>query len=173
MGALSVRYSERLVTRFGAARVLLVGLLLIGAGLACSPSPRSTRGYVADVLPATVLLGIGAGLGFPPLMGLAMSGVPPSDAGPGVRAGQHHRPGRRRARAGGAGHAVDRADERAAGGGTRVPRALTGGYHAAFWIAVVLILAALATALTVLRPARAAPVPPVEPVEEELLPVAA
>jgi hypothetical protein len=51
--------------------------------------------------------------------------------------------------------------------------ALTGGYHAAFWIAAVLIVAALATALTVLRPARTAPVQPVEPIEQEPVPAAA
>ena len=37
--------------------------------------------YVADVLPAMVLVGLGAGLGFPGLMTFAMSGVAPQDAG--------------------------------------------------------------------------------------------
>ncbi|MDP9317668.1 MAG: hypothetical protein M3O94_01070, partial [Actinomycetota bacterium] len=37
--------------------------------------------YVADILPATVLLGIGAGLSFPALMMLAMSGATSSDSG--------------------------------------------------------------------------------------------
>ena len=37
--------------------------------------------YVADLLPAMLLVGIGAGLCFPALMTLAMSGATPSDAG--------------------------------------------------------------------------------------------
>jgi hypothetical protein len=39
---------------------------------------------------------------------------------------------------------------------------LTGGYHAAFWIAVALIGAALVTALTALRPMRETEPAPVE-----------
>ena len=38
-----------------------------------------------------VLIGAGAGLCFPALMTLAMSGATAEDAGPGLRAGQHHR----------------------------------------------------------------------------------
>ena len=37
--------------------------------------------YARDILPAMVLLGIGAGTGFPALMGLAMADVEPTDAG--------------------------------------------------------------------------------------------
>ena len=37
--------------------------------------------YVTDVLPTMLLLGTGAGLSFPALMTLAMSGATPSDAG--------------------------------------------------------------------------------------------
>ncbi|HST67974.1 MAG TPA: MFS transporter, partial [Mycobacteriales bacterium] len=44
---------------------------------------------------------------------------------------------------------------RAAGAGAR--EALTGGYHAAFWVTVLLLVAALAVATTVLRPAAAVP----------------
>lgn len=40
LGTLSLRYSERLITRFGARRTLLPGLVLIAAGLA---SPCSRR----------------------------------------------------------------------------------------------------------------------------------
>src|SRR5437763_12316626 len=81
MGALSVRYSERLVTRFGAQPVLVCGLLLIGFGLGVLAIAPVHASYVEDVLPATALLGIGAGLCFPPMMGLAMCGVAPNDAG--------------------------------------------------------------------------------------------
>ena len=37
--------------------------------------------YVTDLLPAMLLLGVGAGLAFPSLMTLAMSGATPEDSG--------------------------------------------------------------------------------------------
>jgi len=152
MGGLSVRYSERLITRFGAHRVLFVGLALIGAALAGFAIAPVHASYVNNILPSAALLGIGAGLCFPPLMGLAMSGVQPSDAG--LASGLVNTT----AQVGGAiGLAVlstvaaGRTDTlRAAGHG--LPSALTGGYHLAFWIAVGMIAAALVTAVLTLRP---------------------
>jgi MFS family permease len=160
MGILSVRYSERLVTRFGAERVLVPGLVLIGAaltGLAIAPVHAS---YLTDVFPAVVLLGAGAGLCFPPLMTLAMSGVAPNDAG--LASGLVNTT----AQVGGAiGLAVlttvstGRAATLQAAGHDALD-ALTGGYHAAFWTATALIGAALVTALITLRaPREAAPAP--------------
>jgi EmrB/QacA subfamily drug resistance transporter len=152
MGALSVRYSERLVSRFGAQRVLMLGLVLIGsalAGLATAPVHAS---YLADVFPEAVLLGVGAGLCFPPMMMLAMSGVAPSDAG--LASGLVNTT----AQVGGAiGLAVlsTVSTQRAAtlrATGHDALDSLTGGYHAAFWIAAALMAAALVTALITLRP---------------------
>jgi EmrB/QacA subfamily drug resistance transporter len=172
MGGLSVRYSERLITRFGAQRVMLAGLLFVAAGMVFfAVAPVHAR-YVVDVLPAAVLIGIGAGLCFPPTMTLAMTGVRPSDAG--LASGLVNTT----AQVGGAiglsiltTVATGRSTAlREAGSGAL--DALTGGYHAAFWIATVLILAALAIAVTVLRPARTTQAQPVEPVGEPV-PVAA
>ena len=165
MGTLSVRYSERLVNRYGAQRVMLPGLVLIGAGLACFALAPADARFATDVLPATVLIGTGAGLCFPPAMGLAMSGVRPDDAG--LASGLVNTT----AQVGGAiGLAVlstvstSRTDGlRAAGAATR--DALTGGYHAAFWVTVALIAASLVVTLTVLRPAATTPdTPHPEPV---------
>ena len=47
----------------------------------CSAARPSTPRYVTDLLPAMVLLGIGAGLAFPALMTLAMSAATPEDSG--------------------------------------------------------------------------------------------
>jgi EmrB/QacA subfamily drug resistance transporter len=151
MGTLSVRYSERLVTRFGAQRVMVPGLVLIGVGLACFAVAPVDADYLVNVLPAAVLLGIGAGLCFPPMMTLAMAGVQPADAG--LASGLINTT----AQVGGAvGLAVlttvstqHTAAARAAG--VHAAAALTGGYHAAFWVAAALILAALAIVVTVLR----------------------
>ena len=164
MGTLSVRYSERLVTRFGAQRVLVPGLVLIGAGLAgLAIAPVDAR-YLTDVLPAAALLGVGAGLCFPPIMALAMTGVAPGDAG--LASGLINTTGQ----VGGAiGLAVlstvsTRRTDTLLASGHGVRDSLTGGYHAAFWIAVALIVVALVTALTTLRPGREAAAPVETPV---------
>ena len=81
MGTLSVRYSERLIMRFGARRTLLPGLVLIAAGLALFARVPLHGDYVGDVLPSTILLGIGIGTSFPALATLAMSGATQRDAG--------------------------------------------------------------------------------------------
>ena len=102
MGALSVRYAERLASRFGARQVLLAGLALMAAGLGLFARVPVVAEYATDVLPTMLLIGGGAGIAFPALMTLAMSGATPSDAGLALRARQHHDAGRRRARPRGA-----------------------------------------------------------------------
>jgi MFS family permease len=82
MGTLSVRYTERLVMRFGARTMVVCGLVLFAVGLALFARAPVDGGYLVDVLPVMVLLGTGAGLCFPALMTLAMSGATPQDAGP-------------------------------------------------------------------------------------------
>ena len=81
MGVLSVRYSEKLVIRFGARRPLIVGLVLIMAGLALFTQAPVGGNYFVHVLPVLMLLGLGGGVCFPALMGLAMADVKPEDAG--------------------------------------------------------------------------------------------
>jgi EmrB/QacA subfamily drug resistance transporter len=153
MGTLSVRYSERLIMRFGARTLVLVGLVLILAGLGVFTQAPVDGGYALHVLPVMILLGTGAGLCFPSLMTLAMSGATPQDAG--LASGLVNTS----AQVGGAlGLAVlatlsasRSADLVASGQATA--QALTGGYHFAFWIAAALVVAAIGVALTVLRPA--------------------
>ncbi|MGH2804695.1 MAG: DHA2 family efflux MFS transporter permease subunit, partial [Thermoleophilaceae bacterium] len=81
IGALSLGYSERLIMRFGPRSTLLPGLVLVGAGLALFTQVPVDGDYLVDVLPTMLLLGTGAGLCFPALMTLAMSGATQSDAG--------------------------------------------------------------------------------------------
>ncbi|QEC50642.1 MFS transporter [Baekduia soli] len=152
MGTLSVRYSERLVMRFGARTTLLPGLVLIVVALVLFTRAPVGGGYAAHVLPTMVLLGTGAGLAFPALMTLAMSGATPQDAG--LASGLVNTS----AQVGGAlGLAVlatlsaSRTDH-LAGGGAPSAQALTDGYHLAFWIAAGLVVAAIGVALTVLEP---------------------
>jgi EmrB/QacA subfamily drug resistance transporter len=154
MGTLSVRYAEPLTTRFGAHRLVVAGLTLIGIALLLFAQAPVDGKYVTNVFPAMVLMGTGAGLAFPPLMGLAMSGATPQDAG--LASGLINTT----AQVGGAlglavlatlsaTHSGDLAR-----GGTPPAEALTGGYHLAFYIAAALVLGAIAVAVAVLAPAR-------------------
>jgi EmrB/QacA subfamily drug resistance transporter len=153
MGTLSVRYSERLIMRFGARASILAGMTLIAASLALFTQAPVDGDYLTHIAPVMVLLGTGAGLAFPALMTLAMSGVAPTEAG--LASGLINTT----AQVGGAlGLAVlatlssSRTDT-LAHGGQSAAEALTGGYHLAFWIAAALVVAAIVVALVVVKPA--------------------
>jgi EmrB/QacA subfamily drug resistance transporter len=81
MGALSVGLSARLIMRYGARSILLVGQVLIAISLVLLVFAPTTTQYVRDWLVPMVLLGIGAGMAFPALTILAMADATPSDAG--------------------------------------------------------------------------------------------
>ncbi|UGS38374.1 MFS transporter [Capillimicrobium parvum] len=154
MGTLSVRYSERLVMRFGGRSTLIGGLVLIAVALALFTQVPVDGNYFTDVLPTMVLLGAGAGAAFPALMNLAMSGVQPSEAG--LASGLVNTT----AQVGGAlGLAVlatlaSTRTETLLHRGDTTAAALTGGYRLAFVVACALVVAAIAVALAVLEPAR-------------------
>jgi EmrB/QacA subfamily drug resistance transporter len=154
MGTLSVRYSERLVLRFGARGTMLPGLVLIAAGLVVFAYLPADGSYLTGVFPVTVLVGAGAGLAFPALMTLAMSAATPQDAG--LASGLVNAT----AQVGGAlGLAVlatvsaSRSNALIASG-EPAATSLTAGYHLAFWVAAGLVAAAIVIALTVLQPER-------------------
>ncbi|HEY2638229.1 MAG TPA: DHA2 family efflux MFS transporter permease subunit, partial [Solirubrobacteraceae bacterium] len=155
MGTLSLRYTERLSTRFGSRSVLVAGLPLILAGLAWFARAPVHGSYVVDLLPVMVLIGAGAGTAFPALMGIAMEGATPEDAG--LASGLVNTT----MQVGGAlGLAVlatlsaTRSHDLLAGGAS-AHTALTGGYHLAVLIGAALVAVCLVIAVTVLRPARA------------------
>jgi EmrB/QacA subfamily drug resistance transporter len=166
IGTLSLRYSERLIMRFGARGTLLPGLVLIAAGLALFTQVPVDGSYLTNVLPTMLLLGSGAGLSFPALMTLAMSGATPSDAG--LASGLVNTT----LQVGGAlGLAVlatlstTRSDALLEQGKSTAA-ALTEGYQLAFLIGAGLVVVAIAVAMTVLQPApEAVPEP-----EEDVVP---
>jgi MFS family permease len=160
MGALSMGFSHRITTRFGAKRTLIPSLLFIGAGLILFARTPVEGAYLADVMPAMILVGIGAGLSFPALMTLAMSGATPSDSG--LASGLVNTS----AQVGGAvGLAVlaTLATERTQGlvaDGEAAMSALNAGFHLAYVVGAVVLAAALVIAATVLRgEGAAAPAP--------------
>ena len=152
IGVLSLGFSARLNMRFGARATLLPGLVLIVAGLALFARAPVDGTYVVDVLPTMLLLGVGAGLSFPSLMTLAMSGATQSDSG--LSSGLVNTS----LQVGGAlGLAVlatlssTRTETLLADGEGRA-EALTGGYHLAFIVAAGLVTLAVIAATTVLQP---------------------
>ena len=156
MGTLSVRYTDRLVMRFGARTMVLGGLAPLMVGLALFTRAPVDGDYVLHVLPVMVLLGTGAGLCFPALMTLAMSGATPSDAG--LASGLINTT----AQVGGAlGLAVlatlaaSRSNE-LIGDGESKAAALTSGYHLAFGTGAALVVVAIAVVVTVIKPERRA-----------------
>jgi EmrB/QacA subfamily drug resistance transporter len=81
MGVLSVGLSARLVLRFGIRPPLAIGLLLAAAGLLLFARAPVDGNFVVDVLPSMILLGLGAGMAFNPVLLAAMSDVEESEAG--------------------------------------------------------------------------------------------
>jgi MFS family permease len=151
MGALSLGVSGRLTLRFGPRATLVPSLVLIALALALLARAPVGGTYLRDVLPVLLLLGTGAGIGFPALMTLAMSGSSRSDAG--LASGLVNTS----AQVGGAvGLAVlatlsaTRTEQLLARGESTIA-ALTGGYQLAFIVAAGLMVAAIGVSLAVLR----------------------
>ena len=156
MGILSLGFTDKLNMRFGARNVLIGGLFfLIGAMLLFARTPVDGS-YWVDLLPLMLLFGVGAGVSFPALMMLAMSGATPQDAG--MASGLVNTT----AQVGGAVGlallatlATDRTEGLLAQGES-MPSALNGGYHLAYLIGALLVVGAIVTAVWVLRPEKAA-----------------
>jgi EmrB/QacA subfamily drug resistance transporter len=81
MGAFSLGWSAKLVTRFGIRGPLAAGLLLAAAGLALFARAPVDGGFWIDIMPGMTLLGLGAGIAFNPILLAAMNDVGPSESG--------------------------------------------------------------------------------------------
>ena len=143
MGVLSVGLSAKLVMRFGIRPPLGVGLSLAGVGLLLARAPVDGT-FVVDVLPSMILLGLGAGMAFNPVLLAAMSDVEQSEAGlaSGV-VNTSFMMGGALGLAILASLAASRTETLAAGGDAPLV-ALTGGYHVAFLVGALFAFAAAA-----------------------------
>jgi EmrB/QacA subfamily drug resistance transporter len=81
IGVMSAGVAARLMARIGPRNLLMGGLAVIVTALAVLSSAGSGAGYVPQLLVAYMLLGVGAGSSFLPLLTISMSEVPLADAG--------------------------------------------------------------------------------------------
>ena len=150
-GAASFLLSERLVMKYGIKPPLLTGLALMAFALVLLARTPVDGNWAIDILPATLFVGLGAGIAFNPLLLAAMSGVAPEQAGlaSGVVNTAFMMGG-----AVGLAALASLADRRsddllASGDGSLV--ALNSGYHAAFLVGAIFIVASAVVGAALLR----------------------
>jgi EmrB/QacA subfamily drug resistance transporter len=151
MAFFSLGISAKLVLRFGIRPPLAVGLGLAAAGLLLFARAPVDGNFVVDVLPSMILLGLGAGMAFNPVLLAAMSDVEESQAG--LASGVVNTAfmmGGALGLAVLASLAASRTDTLAASGDSPLV-ALTGGYHAAFLAGAAFAFAAAVIGGALLR----------------------
>jgi EmrB/QacA subfamily drug resistance transporter len=151
IGGASTRAAQPMAERFGPRYVLIAGLTLIVAGVLLFTTAPVDGSYVINMLPSMLLLGFGAGLSFPSIMGLAMSGSTPQDSG--IASGLVNTS----MQVGGAialsvlaTFAAERTSSQRDGGASAL-EALNSGFHVAFFIAAGIAVLAIVAAVLVLR----------------------
>jgi EmrB/QacA subfamily drug resistance transporter len=151
MGALSIGLSAKLVMRYGLRKPLVTGLLLASAGLLLLVRAPVDGTFLADVLPSMILLGLGAGMAFNPVLLAAMGDVDPAEAGlaSGV-VNTSFMMGGAVGLAVLASAAASRTSTLVDAGQSEVA-ALTGGYHLAFLLGAIFAAAAAIIGALLLR----------------------
>jgi EmrB/QacA subfamily drug resistance transporter len=151
LASLSAGITARLMERFGPRNLLVVGLITIGTGMLILAGADAQAEYFPRIFVAYVLLGLGAGSSFMPLLTIAMSEVPAADAG--LASGF----GNVTMQVGGAiglaslGTISTAHTTSLVAQGDSLRAALAGGYQLAFLLAAISVAMALVVSLTVLR----------------------
>jgi EmrB/QacA subfamily drug resistance transporter len=156
-GASSLLLSDRLVMRLGIKPPLLAGLGLMALALVLLARTPVDGSWAVDVLPATIAVGLGAGIAFNPILLAAMSGVAPEQAG--LASGVVNTAFMMGGAVGLAALAsiADSRTDTLLGSGDGQLVALNGGYHAAFVVGAVFTIAAAGVGAALLRARREAP----------------
>ncbi|MGW7270641.1 MFS transporter [Streptomyces sp. NPDC054864] len=155
IAVISLGCSAKLITHFGPRAVLLSGMVFTAVALALLGRVPVDASYAVDILPSVLLLGAGAGLALPALIGLAMSGATPADSG--LASGLVNTT----QQIGGAlGVAILAAlaayrTDTLLGEGKTPAEATTGGYHVSFAVAAGLEVLGILLAAVVLRSPKA------------------
>ena len=151
MAACALGLSAWVVLRFGIRSTLGAGLLVAGLGLVLFALAPVQGSFAAHILPGMLLLGVGGGIAFNPLLLAAMGDVAPEDSG--VASGMVNTAFMMGGALGLAALA-SMADARSAhlrAAGAAVPAALHGGYQWAFAAAAAAALIAAALGAWALR----------------------
>ena len=162
-GASSLLLSDKLVIRFGIKLPLLFGLALYLVALLLFARAPVDGNYFADVLPGMLVLGIGGGITFNPILLAAMSGVQPTEAG--LASGVVNTSfmfGGALGLAVLASAAASRTENLLSSGHGAVA-ALNGGYHVAFMIGAAFAVAAMVVAATLIHADAPAPMHATDP----------
>jgi EmrB/QacA subfamily drug resistance transporter len=142
MGVLSLGFSAKIVMRYGIKRPLALGLSLAAISLLLFARAPVDGNFFVDLLPGMILLGIGAGIAFNPVLLAAMSDVAPEESG--LASGVLNTAfmmGGAVGLAVLASIAASRTDSLVASGSKPLP-ALLGGYHVSFLVGAIFALAA-------------------------------
>jgi MFS family permease len=154
VGILSLGITARLVRRFGSIPVLIAGMLAVMAGLLLMHGAGPTTPFFPTVFFAFFAIGLGLGLAFMPLLGIAMADMPAADAGLGsgiVNVSQQI--------SGALGLAVlgtiaTSHTKSLLASGHVATASLVSGYHVAFLVGAICVAVGIGLALVLLAPGR-------------------
>jgi EmrB/QacA subfamily drug resistance transporter len=152
IAVLSMGLAARAVARFGALNVLAVGLAAISAGLLLLTSQGVHASYFPGLFSAFLLIGLGAGASFLPLLTMGMADAPPQDAG--LASGIINVSVQLFGAIGLATLGTIATDHSKAltAAGHSLNSALTGGYHLAYLVGAVCVGLGILAAFLILRP---------------------
>ena len=148
---MSLGVTARLVRRFGPMRVLVVGLGIVAVGLEVLTTANPSTAFFPTVFIGFLMIGLGVGSAFVPLMTIAMADVPAADAGLGSGLTTLSQ------QVGGAlglaalGTVASNQTKTLLGQHASVANALVGGYHLAYTIGAASVVTGIIVALVVLR----------------------
>jgi MFS family permease len=154
IAVMSMGVAARIVERFGAVNTLAAGLVGIVAGLLLLATQGVHASYFPGLFGAFLLLGLGAGTSFLPLLTIGMADAPRRDAG--LASGIINVSVQLFGAIGLAALGTVATDHTKAlsASGHPLVAALTGGYHLAYVVGAVCVAFGILAALLVLRPPR-------------------
>src|ERR1700677_3799254 len=152
IAAFSMGISAKAVGRFGALNPLAAGLASIAAGLVLLATAGVHASYFPGLFFAFLLIGIGAGASFLPLLTMGMADAPPQDAG--LASGIINVSVQLFGAIGLAALGTIATDHTKAlsAAGHPLASALTGGYHLAYIVAAACVGGGILAAFLILRP---------------------
>jgi MFS family permease len=173
IGLVSLFLAPRLTGRFGPRPVLMAGLAALAVGLVLLSRAPAEPSYLADMVPALIIMGLGIGVTIPAIIMLTMAGAARCDTGmvSGLTNTAQQAGGALGLAVLAASAAAYTSARRAAGAAPMA--ALQDGYSLAFLIAAGFVVGAVALTAVALRHPPAAPVPAAEPLAATSAPIVA